>query len=122
MKLKARLLIGASIVLLSVFVYYHWFVFTVAEPTQAELMIAQNRWPEETAESLYDGYKVFITRCIRCHGLKNVGRYSEAEWGPILKKMVKRAKLNDDEIRNVERYILTERDYLLAGKRGRKPQ
>lgn len=113
---KDRVLIYSTLVLGGVFAYYHWFVFNVAEPTPAELLIAQNRWPEETADSLYEGYKIFTSRCVRCHGLKNVGRFSEAELGPILKKMVGRAKLNAEEKINLERYVLTEREYLLSGK------
>lgn len=112
--LQAKLLVAGAVIALVGVAWYQLTAFSVAEPTPAELLIAQNRWPETDADSLYDGYKTFTTRCTKCHGLKNVGRFTETEWASTLNKMAKKAKLNEEEKENVKRYILTEREYLLA--------
>jgi mono/diheme cytochrome c family protein len=111
---KTKILAGIVVLLVAAAAYHQLTKFTVAVPTEAELFIAQKRWPETDPATLFAGYKIFTTQCRRCHGLKNVSKYSEAKLHTILEKMTKRAKLNAEEKEDVRRYLLTEREYIVA--------
>src|SRR5262245_2130839 len=111
---KTKIVAGIVMLIVAAVVYHQLTKFTVAVPSEAELFIAQKRWPETDPATLFAGYRVFTTQCRRCHGLKNVSKYSEPKLHIILEKMTKRAKLNAEEKEDLKRYVLTERDYLVA--------
>lgn len=52
------------------------------------------------------GQTVYANRCGRCHGLKKTENYTTQQWENILKSMIPKAKLNDDEAREVTAYVL----------------
>ena len=52
-----------------------------------------------------NGKNVFVTKCGKCHALKNTGDYTANQWDGILKAMAPKAKLSGDETRQVEAYI-----------------
>lgn len=52
------------------------------------------------------GQTVYSNRCGRCHGLKKTEKYTAQQWENILKSMIPKAKLNDDEAREVTAYVL----------------
>jgi|SRR6185369_555788 len=58
---------------------------------------------DETTISL--GKTVFESRCGRCHGLKNVGDYTEQRWDGILRTMAPRARLTEAETQQVAAYL-----------------
>lgn len=44
---------------------------------------------------------VFKKKCGRCHAVKNPGDYSSSEWTRHVKRMAKRAKLTDQELKDI---------------------
>ena len=52
------------------------------------------------------GKTVYTTRCNRCHGLKNTENYTEQQWTGILKNMIPKARLNEDESKQVTAYVM----------------
>lgn len=52
------------------------------------------------------GQAVYTNRCGRCHGLKKTENYTAQRWGNILKSMIPKAKLNDDEAKQVTAYVM----------------
>ena len=59
-----------------------------------------------SAEMIAAGKTVYTTRCGKCHGLKEVSAYTEQRWEPILKSMIPKARLNDDEAKQVTAYVM----------------
>ena|SRR5690348_2523987 len=52
------------------------------------------------------GHSVYINRCGRCHGLKNTEKYTQQQWENILKSMIPKAKLNEEEAKQVTAYVM----------------
>lgn len=52
------------------------------------------------------GQTVYTNRCGRCHSLKKTENYTAQQWGNILKSMIPKAKLNDDEAKQVTAYVI----------------
>jgi len=59
-----------------------------------------------TSESASAGQTVYTSRCGRCHGLKKTENYTAQQWDNILKSMIPKAKLNDDEAKQVTAYVM----------------
>lgn len=57
-----------------------------------------------TAEA-ESGKKIFEASCARCHGLKNIDKYSEEQWSTILPRMAEKAKLDAEQTALVDTYI-----------------
>lgn len=65
--------------------------------------------PKEQAQDMdlaSEGRTVYTSRCGRCHGLKNTGNYSQQQWQNILKTMIPKARLNEDQARQVTAYVM----------------
>lgn len=52
------------------------------------------------------GKIVFTTRCNKCHALKTVENYTALQWENILKSMIPKARLNEDESKQVTAYVM----------------
>lgn len=52
------------------------------------------------------GKTIFTTRCNRCHGLKTTENYTHQQWENILKSMIPKARLNEDESKQVTAYVM----------------
>jgi hypothetical protein len=52
------------------------------------------------------GQTIYINRCGRCHSLKPVQNYTAQQWDNILKSMIPKAKLNEDESKQVTAFIM----------------
>jgi len=53
------------------------------------------------------GKPIFETKCTKCHGKKDTGAYTTTRWEGILRSMVVKAKLNEEETRQVTAYVMT---------------
>ena len=51
------------------------------------------------------GKTVYSTKCGRCHDLKNAADYTAERWEKILDEMAPKAKLSDDEKKQVAAYV-----------------
>ena len=59
------------------------------------------------SETTSAGQTIYTNRCGRCHGLKKTENYTAQQWENILKSMIPKARLNDDEAKQVTAYVLT---------------
>lgn len=60
---------------------------------------------EETAKLVETGKAVYTSRCGRCHALKNTADYDANRWNGILGAMAPKAKLTDEETKQVKAYV-----------------
>lgn len=51
------------------------------------------------------GKIVYETKCGRCHALKTTTAYTSERWDGILASMIPKAKLNDEETKQVTVYV-----------------
>jgi hypothetical protein len=61
---------------------------------------------ENSPEAITAGKIIFETRCNRCHDLKIVDVYTQERWTSILRIMIPRARLNEEEAKRVRSYIM----------------
>jgi mono/diheme cytochrome c family protein len=52
------------------------------------------------------GKGVYTTKCAKCHKAKEVTAYTTTRWEGILKSMIPKARLNDDEAQQVTAYVM----------------
>lgn len=64
--------------------------------------------PKDDAK-LQHGRKLFVRRCIECHTLPPIWKYSREDWPQIVNDMSHRASLNPEERDAVIAYILAAR-------------
>jgi cytochrome c5 len=68
---------------------------TPAEPVKTVVLT-----PElEAGRDLYEN------NCAKCHKLKDPKKYTKEEWGPILVRMGKKAKLDETQMASITDYI-----------------
>jgi cytochrome c5 len=61
---------------------------------------------ENSPEAIAAGKILFETRCNRCHDLKVVDGYTPERWASILQTMIPRARLNEEQAKQVRSYVL----------------
>ncbi|MEY2536879.1 MAG: hypothetical protein QOG67_619 [Verrucomicrobiota bacterium] len=59
---------------------------------------------------LEQGRSLFVSRCIECHTLPAISRYTAEEWPRLIDRMAKRASLKPDQRKAILAYILTARE------------
>lgn len=57
-------------------------------------------------EQLAQGHTLFITNCDNCHKLKQAETRTAEQWNKIIKRMIPKAKLSDDEGKLVRAYVI----------------
>jgi hypothetical protein len=77
-------------------------------PVTAELARAGTRQHAELA-TLREGRMLFVHRCIECHTLPPLWRYSTEDWPDIVSSMSHRASLKPAEREAIVAYILAVR-------------
>ena len=80
------------------------------EATPAMASFAQTRWPDATIEQLARGRATMGARCAECHGLAAPTAEPAHEWPGIMKRMAKKAKLEDAQREDILRYVLAARE------------
>jgi hypothetical protein len=68
-------------------------------------------------DAVQRGHDLFVVKCVRCHSAPAPGAYSEEEWGRILPRMARRAKLDGAAESDVRAYVLAARGVRPDGAR-----
>jgi cytochrome c1 len=76
---------------------------------EAQATSIKTRFSDVTAEELKTGHSVYTGACTKCHGQKNVVKYTEESLFKILDNMSKKAKITDAEKQALQRYCLAIR-------------
>lgn len=77
--------------------------------TPTAMASAQQRWPDATSTQLEAGHSLFAAKCNGCHDYPDIDSVPDSRWPSTMKKMGKKAKLNDDETEAVLRFIQASR-------------
>ena len=81
--------------------------------TPEEIKNVQLAKPNITSEQLQNGYKLYIEKCSNCHRLHNPIKYDLAAGQPLLIKMFKKAKINNEaEKQLITQYIAAKKDFI----------
>jgi hypothetical protein len=72
--------------------------------------IAQGQDTGTTQEALQRGHDTFVANCDRCHKLPAPTRKTPEQWPATLDVMANRAKLTEEQERDVLRFILAARE------------
>ena len=57
------------------------------------------------ANSQEAGKKIYTGKCARCHKLYDPAKYDDQTWGKWMQKMRLKAKLNDEQYRQLSEYL-----------------
>jgi cytochrome c5 len=76
-------------------------------PSDADAARAGQRWPGTTVAELERGRSLYVARCAGCHQPVAPERIPADEWPEHVREMKERAHLSDEEMRLVERYLVT---------------
>lgn len=79
-----------------------------APTVNKEMVMASHRRDVDPA-TLNRGRSLFVHRCIECHTLPAIWKYSREDWPKIVNDMSRRASLNPQEREAVIAYILAAR-------------
>jgi mono/diheme cytochrome c family protein len=52
------------------------------------------------------GQTIYTNHCGRCHGLKKIENYTSQQWENILKSMIPKARLSEEEAKQVTDFIM----------------
>ena len=74
-------------------------------PAVSPSLIASARLDRLSAQELSMGREVFVSRCLECHTLPSVGKYSRKEWPQLVARMAARANLSASDQRTVTGYL-----------------
>lgn len=56
------------------------------------------------------GRKIYTGKCARCHKLYDPAKYDDPTWDKWMQKMKSKARLNDDQYRQLGEYLATVRE------------
>lgn len=57
-------------------------------------------------DQLAQGHTIFESNCAKCHKLKQPETHTAEQWNSIIKRMIPKAKLNDEEGKLVRAYVI----------------
>ncbi len=75
---------------------------TIEAVTETEETSTADEMPKT---DIGEGKVVYLKDCSKCHQMKTVTDFTKDQWNGILPRMIKRAKLSEDEARQVSSYI-----------------
>ncbi len=78
---------------------------TTSVPVVTPAMAAVGTGKVATVTSLQNGRSILTTRCIACHGVQPLGKYSNEQWKGYVDTMAPRAKLSESEKQDLLAYI-----------------
>ena len=78
-------------------------------PGDAQLKAIQGVHPEVTAQTLKEGYDVYMGPCTNCHGKKNMYKQTMEDWEKDINRMAPRAKITDAQKDALTKYVMSMR-------------
>ena len=97
---KITLFIGVSLFIISCSPKTTEVIETVEETAvQTESVLTM------PSAAITEGKVIYEAKCHRCHKLKTVTDYSEAQWANILPDMANKSKLDESQTALVDQYI-----------------
>lgn len=80
---------------------------SLPRPTQAEVELARNDWPDASLEQLNRGRQLYVQSCAGCHALALPSEHEPGEWTSIVQTMRREeeVELRDDEADLILRYL-----------------
>jgi len=80
---------------------------TVPQPSPRHAEAAAKQWPGTTLQDLVRGRELYVSHCSSCHSLYSPTEYPAEHWRKIVPEMKVRAKIGEDEVLNIARYLIT---------------
>jgi mono/diheme cytochrome c family protein len=77
-----------------------------APVTQATTTAPAPTATDSTAMLADQGKLVYTARCGKCHALKNTANYTTDRWAKILQVMIPKAKLDENQAKQVTAYVM----------------
>lgn len=74
-------------------------------PPASQAMASVGAKSGVTLASLENGRAVLTNRCVTCHALQPLAKYSKEKWQEIVEDMAPRAKLSETQARDLLAYI-----------------
>lgn len=78
-------------------------------PGDAQLKAIQTVSVDVTAQTLKEGYDIYVGACTNCHGKKNMYKRTAAEWEKDVNRMAPKAKITDPQKDALWKYIVSMR-------------
>ena len=79
-------------------------------PPVSPILIARAQSDHVTAQRLSEGRVLFTHRCLECHTLPVITKYSRDEWPHLVSRMAPRADLTPAEEQSVLAYVRAAAD------------
>lgn len=79
---------------------------SIPEPTAKHVEFAEKGGYPSTLPSLRNGRKLYVNRCSGCHTLHGPAQFSSRDWPQIVLDMQSNAEINEDQARDVTRYLV----------------
>ena len=74
-------------------------------PEVSPALISNARADHVEAEQLQNGHRLFVSRCLECHTLPPVTKYSRDEWPYLVSRMSNRANLSGSDQSAIIAYL-----------------
>jgi hypothetical protein len=101
LKNKLLLLIGVSL-------FFMCCAPVIIKPTLQDVDQAKQKWTDVTLDQLNKGYSLYVAKCGSCHFLYKPTKFTEREWLEMFPKMKIKAKIDDEQIDLIMKYIITK--------------
>lgn len=80
---------------------------SMPKPTAKNVELAGRHGQVTTLPSLKVGRNLYIGRCGSCHGLRDPGILTPAEWPEMVERMTENAEINADQARAITQYVVS---------------
>jgi cytochrome c5 len=74
-------------------------------PSVSSSLVTKARADGASAQKLVSGRAIFVSRCLECHTLPPVAKYSRNQWSHLVARMAGRANLTPGEQDNLTVYL-----------------
>jgi cytochrome c2 len=74
--------------------------------SETHVMTKEEAIANNTPEQLEQGKTIFTGNCAKCHKLKEPGSRTPEQWEKVLKRMIPKAKLSEEDGKLVKAYLI----------------